>query len=111
MAQRGNRVFLYCGKNSHGQFIEGRVRAENSQWAKYKLRKKGIKLQSLRKSWHLPFGQTQSIKGTEIAQFTRQLLHYSTQEFRFEEALTLLLIATKKPPLSRLFAILIMIFF
>jgi type IV pilus assembly protein PilC len=73
MALGGNRVFLYCGKNSHGQFIEGRVRAENSQWAKYKLRKKGIKLQSLRKSWHLPFGQTQSIKGTEIAQFTCQL--------------------------------------
>jgi type IV pilus assembly protein PilC len=73
MALGGNRVFLYCGKNSHGQFIEGRARAENSQWAKYKLRKKGIKLQSLRKSWHLPFGQTQSIKGTEIAQFTCQL--------------------------------------
>lgn len=73
MVQRGNRVFLYCGKNSHGQFVEGRVRADNSQWAKYKLRKKGIKLQSLKKSWNLPFNHTQSIKATEIAQFTRQL--------------------------------------
>ena len=39
----GNRVFLYRGKNSQGKYIEGRVRAKNSQWARYMLRKKASK--------------------------------------------------------------------
>ncbi|MDG1694676.1 MAG: type II secretion system F family protein [Porticoccaceae bacterium] len=73
MPLTGNSVFLYCGKNSHGQFIEGRVRAENSEWAKHKLRKKGIKIQSLKKSWNAPFSHNQSIKPSDITQFTRQL--------------------------------------
>ena len=73
MSLSSNRVFLYCGKNSQGQYIEGRLRAENSQWAKHKLRKKGIKIRSLKKSWDLPFSQTKSINVSDISQFTRQL--------------------------------------
>jgi type IV pilus assembly protein PilC len=66
------RVFIYRGRNCQGQYIEGRVRAENNQWAKYKLRKKGIKIQSLQKSWDIPF-RTQAIKVSDITQLTRQL--------------------------------------
>ena len=54
MSLSSNRVFLYCGKNSQGQYIEGRLRAENSQWAKHKLRKKGIKIRSLKKAGIYP---------------------------------------------------------
>jgi type II secretory pathway component PulF len=66
------RVFIYRGRNCQGQYIEGRVRAENNQWAKYKLRKKGIKIQSLQKSWDIPF-RTQAIKASDITQLNRQL--------------------------------------
>lgn len=69
----GNRVFLYRGKNSQGKYIEGRVRAKNSQWARYMLRKKGIKIQSLQQSWNLPFARGQTISASDIVQFTRQL--------------------------------------
>jgi type II secretory pathway component PulF len=44
MPLSSNQLFLYRGKNRQGQFIEGRLKAENSQWARHKLRKKGIKI-------------------------------------------------------------------
>ena len=65
--------FFYRGKNSHGQIIEGRIRAENSQWAKHKLRKKGIKIQHLKRSWDIPFRTNQAIKTSDISKFTKQL--------------------------------------
>ena len=40
MSLSGNRVFLYRGKNSYGRYIEGRIRAENTQWARYSFEKR-----------------------------------------------------------------------
>ena len=54
MSLSGNRVFLYRGKNSYGRYIEGRIRAENTHWARYKLRKKGIKVLYLKKAGIYP---------------------------------------------------------
>jgi type IV pilus assembly protein PilC len=73
MPLSSNQLFLYRGKNRQGQFIEGRLRAQNSQWARHKLRKKGIKIQSLKKCWNIPFTSSQSIKPSDISKFTRQL--------------------------------------
>ena len=73
MPLSSNQLFLYRGKNRQGQFIEGRLKAENSQWARHKLRKKGIKIQSLKKSWSIPFTGSQSIKPSDISKLTRQL--------------------------------------
>ena len=73
MPLSSNQLFLYRGKNRQGQLIEGRLKAENSQWARHKLRKKGIKIQSLKKSWSIPFTGSQSIKPSDISKLTRQL--------------------------------------
>ncbi len=73
MPLSNNNLFLYRGKNRQGQYIEGRLKAENSQWARHKLRKKGIKVQSLKKCWNLPFSRHQSIKPSDISKLTRQL--------------------------------------
>jgi type IV pilus assembly protein PilC len=73
MPLSSNQLFLYRGKNRQGQFIEGRLKAENSQWARHKLRKKGIKIQSLKKIWSIPFTGSQSIKPSDISKLTRQL--------------------------------------
>ena len=73
MPLSSNQLFLYRGKNRQGQFIEGRLKAENSQWARHKLRKKGIKIQSLKKSWSIPFTGSKSIKPSDISKLTRQL--------------------------------------
>lgn len=73
MPLSSNQLFLYRGKNRQGQFIEGRLRAQNSQWARHKLRKKGIKIQSLKKCWNIPFTSSQSIKPSDISKLTRQL--------------------------------------
>ena len=73
MPPSSNQLFLYRGKNRQGQFIEGRLKAQNSQWARHKLRKKGIKIQSLKKCWNIPFTSSQSIKPSDISKFTRQL--------------------------------------
>jgi type IV pilus assembly protein PilC len=73
MPPSSNQLFLYRGKNRQGQFIEGRLRAQNSQWARHKLRKKGIKIQSLKKCWNIPFTSSQSIKPSDISKLTRQL--------------------------------------
>jgi type IV pilus assembly protein PilC len=61
------------GKSSSGQFIQGKIRATNVQWARHQLRRKGIKLQSLNKCWNLPFLGNQIIKASEITMFTQQL--------------------------------------
>lgn len=68
-----NQNFFYRGKNSHGHYIEGRIRAENSQWAKHKLRKKGIRIKHLKRSWDIPFSTNQAIQTSDISKFTRQL--------------------------------------
>lgn len=73
MPLSSNQLFLYRGKNRQGQLIEGRLKAENSQWARHKLRKKGIKIQSLKKCWNIPFTSSQSIKPSDISKLTRQL--------------------------------------
>lgn len=41
-------LFSYRGKNRQGQYIEGRLKAENSQWARHKLRKKALKYNRLK---------------------------------------------------------------
>ena len=73
MGNSNKRLYTYMGKSSSGQFIQGKIRATNVQWARHQLRRKGIKLQSLNKCWNLPFLGNQIIKASEITMFTQQL--------------------------------------
>jgi type IV pilus assembly protein PilC len=73
MGNSNKRLYTYMGKSSSGQFIQGKIRATNVQWARHQLRRKGIKLQSLNKCWNLPFLGNQIIKASEITIFTQQL--------------------------------------
>lgn len=100
MPLSSHRVYIYRGKNSQGQFIEGRVRAENSQWAKHKLRKKGIKIQSLQKSWDIPF-QTQAIKPSDITQLTRQLSTLLKAGIPIRRSFDIIACSSKKPALKQ----------
>ena len=97
MSLSGNRVFLYRGKNSYGRYIEGRIRAENTQWARYKLRKKGIKVLYLKKSWDLPFSYIQTIKASDIAQFTRQLAILLKAGIPIRRSFDIIAVSYKKP--------------
>ncbi|MGB0473039.1 MAG: type II secretion system F family protein [Porticoccaceae bacterium] len=98
----GNRVFLYRGKNSQGKYIEGRVRAKNSQWARYMLRKKGIKIQSLQQSWNLPFARNQTISASDIVQFTRQLATLIKAGIPIRRSFDILANSQKKPALKQI---------
>jgi type IV pilus assembly protein PilC len=40
---------------------------------KAQIKKKGIKIQSLKKCWNIPFTSSQSIQPSDISKFTRQL--------------------------------------
>jgi type IV pilus assembly protein PilC len=73
MGSSNKRLYTYMGKSSSGKFIQGKIKATNIQWARHQLRRKGIKLQSLKKSWNLPFWGNQTIKTHEITLFTQQL--------------------------------------
>ena len=97
-----NRVYLYRGKNSHGKCIEGRLIAENSQWARHKVRKKGIKIQSLKKCWNIPFYKTQSIKISEISLFTRQLAILLKAGVPIRRGLDILANSYKKPAFKQI---------
>ena len=98
----GNRVFLYRGKNSQGKYIEGRVRAKNSQWARYMLRKKGIKIQSLQQSWNLPFARGQTISASDIVQFTRQLATLIKAGIPIRRSFDILANSQKNPALKQI---------
>ena len=73
MGSSNKRLYTYMGKSSSGKFIQGKIKATNIQWARHQLRRKGIKLQSLKKCWNLPFWRNQTIKANEITLFTQQL--------------------------------------
>ena len=73
MGNSNKRLYTYMGKSSSGQFIQGKIRAANIQWARHQLRRKGIKLQSINKCWNLPFWGNQIISASEIILFTQQL--------------------------------------
>jgi type IV pilus assembly protein PilC len=94
------RVYIYRGRNCQGRYIEGRVRAQNNQWAKYKLRKKGIKIQSLQKSWDIPF-QTQVIKSSDITQLTRQLSILLKAGIPIRRSFDIIACSCKKPALKQ----------
>ena len=97
-----NNQFLYRGKNRQGHFVEGRVKAENSQWARHKLRKKGIKIQSLKRSWNLPFLGNPSIKPSEISKFTRQLAILLKAGIPIRKSLDILVNSYEKNPIKQM---------
>ena len=66
-------LFTYAGKTGNGKLVEGTLRAPNIEWAKHKLRKQGIRINSIKRCLHLPFSRNQTISPSDIALFTRQL--------------------------------------
>ena len=85
------------GKSSSGKFIQGKIKATNIQWARHQLRRKGIKLQSLKKSWNLPFWGNQTIKANEITLFTQQLSLLLKAGVPIRRCFTILAHSIKKP--------------
>ena len=84
-------------KSSSGKFIQGKIKATNIQWARHQLRRKGIKLQSLKKSWNLPFWGNQTIKANEITLFTQQLALLLKAGVPIRRCFTILAHSVKKP--------------
>ena len=97
MGSSNKRLYTYMGKSSSGKFIQGKIKATNIQWARHQLRRKGIKLQSLKKSWNLPFWGNQTIKVHEITLFTQQLALLLKAGIPIRRCFTILAHSIKKP--------------
>lgn len=97
MGSSNKRLYTYMGKSSSGKFIQGKIKATNIQWARHQLRRKGIKLQSLKKSWNLPFWGNQTIKANEITLFTQQLSLLLKAGVPIRRCFTILAHSIKKP--------------
>ncbi|MDB2649371.1 type II secretion system F family protein [Porticoccaceae bacterium] len=97
MGSSNKRLYAYMGKSSSGKFIQGKIKATNIQWARHQLRRKGIKLQSLKKSWNLPFWGNQTIKAHEITLFTQQLALLLKAGIPIRRCFTILAHSIKKP--------------
>jgi type IV pilus assembly protein PilC len=97
MGSSNKRLYTYMGKSSSGKFIQGKIKATNIQWARHQLRRKGIKLQSLKKSWNLPFWGNQTIKANEITLFTQQLALLLKAGVPIRRCFTILAHSVKKP--------------
>ena len=97
MGSSNKRLYTYIGKSSSGKFIQGKIKATNIQWARHQLRRKGIKLQSLKKSWNLPFWGNQTIKANEITLFTQQLALLLKAGIPIRRCFTILAHSIKKP--------------
>ena len=97
MGSSNKRLYTYMGKSSSGKFIQGKIKATNIQWARHQLRRKGIKLQSLKKSWNLPFWGNQTIKANEITLFTQQLALLLKAGIPIRRSFTILANSIKKP--------------
>jgi type IV pilus assembly protein PilC len=101
MANSNKALFVYIGKSSSGKFIQGKIRATNIQWARHQLRRKGIKLQSLKKCWNLPFSGKQTIKTDEITLFTQQLTELLKAGIPIRRCFTILAHSVKKTALKQ----------
>jgi len=66
-------LFSYRGRGVVNQPVEGLLRAPNIEWAKHKLRKKGIRIYSVKRYWHIPLTKKHKILNADISLFTRQL--------------------------------------
>jgi type IV pilus assembly protein PilC len=97
MGSSNKRLYTYMGKSSSGKFIQGKIKATNIQWARHQLRRKGIKLQSLKKCWDLPFWGNQTIKANEITLFTQQLALLLKAGVPIRRCFTILAHSIKKP--------------
>ncbi len=97
MGSSNKRLYTYMGKSSSGKFIQGKIKATNIQWARHQLRRKGIKLQSLKKCWNLPFWGNQTIKANEITLFTQQLALLLKAGVPIRRCFTILAHSIKKP--------------
>ena len=97
MGSSNKRLYTYMGKSSSGKFIQGKIKATNIQWARHQLRRKGIKLQSLKKSWNLPFWGNQTINANEITLFTQQLALLLKAGVPIRRCFTILAHSIKKP--------------
>lgn len=97
MGSSNKQLYTYMGKSSSGKFIQGKIRATNIQWARHQLRRKGIKLQSLKKCWNLPFLGNQAIKANEITLFTQQLALLLKAGVPIRRCFTILAHSIKKP--------------
>ena len=97
MGNLNKRLYTYMGKSSSGKFIQGKIRATNIQWARHQLRRKGIKLQSLKKCWDFPYWGHQTIKASEITLFTQQLALLLKAGVPIRRCFTILAHSIKKP--------------
>jgi type IV pilus assembly protein PilC len=66
-------LFAYSGYTGQGQRTSGKVRAQNIEWARHKLRRQGLRINSIKRAFHPPFSQRQIIVPADIALFTQQL--------------------------------------
>jgi type IV pilus assembly protein PilC len=101
MANSNKVLYVYIGKSSSGKFIQGKIRAANIQWARHQLRRKGIKLQSLKKCWNLPFSGKQTITADEITLFTQQLTELLKAGIPIRKCFTILAHNIKKTALKQ----------
>ena len=102
MANLGICLFTYTGSKGGGQLLEGQLRAPNIQWAKHKLRKKGIRVNSIRRCWHLPFSRHQTILSSDTTLFTRQLATLLKVGIPIDKSLDILANSHSKPIMNML---------
>ena len=97
MINSNKRLYSYLGKSSTGKFIQGKIRAINIQWARHQLRRKGIKIQSIKACWNLPFSGNQGIKANDITLLTQQLGLLLKAGVPIRRSFTILAHSIKKP--------------
>lgn len=102
MINSNKRLYSYLGKSSTGKFIQGKIRAINIQWARHQLRRKGIKIQSIKACWNLPFTGNQGIKANDITLLTQQLGLLLKAGVPIRRSFTILAHSSKKTALRQI---------
>ena len=102
MSNLGIHLFTYRGSKSGRQLPKGQLRAPNIQWAKHKLRKKGIRISSIKRCWHLPYSSRQTILSSDITLFTRQLVTLLRVGIPIDKSLNILANSYSKPIMNML---------
>jgi type IV pilus assembly protein PilC len=104
MSSTQRHLFIYSGNNSQGQPVRGQLRAQNSEWARHKLRRQGIKVRSIRRSRHYLFTVGGNCSTSDIVFFTRQLSMLVKVGIPLSRSFDILSASTQKTAMQMLIA-------
>ena len=104
MSSTRRQLFIYSGNNSQGHGVKGQLRAQNIEWARHKLRRQGIRVNSIKRSRQYGLTASSKFSSSDMVLFTQQLSTLVKVGIPLSKSFSILSASTQKPLMKMLIA-------